>query len=360
MRTASGIRWCAGVIDATKATGPIDVPSAHGLLLARGMEIRLPAMTVGREVAHVSSFDLWLQRGSLLSTYRPDPSFLRVPVQLARPLGQGELAGAAASAGFEVPQAKSIRYRYIDDGSRGDELEEEGQQLADLGNWRRKLFTWTHLGEWCSEDCYLAHRDSFRRRNSAKRGEALAKLRELGQPALLAAARDEFMEKMEALWIAFGPRAPEILRGRQELDHRHYQKTFEERVARDLALTDDDEFERRYINGFEFVQVPRFRNDVAGWGAFVDSIGRQIAHDWTRGRSQSLILHAIVEATEIVGTSGTALEFPEKVVSFLRNVWREEAGPKDRAARAIALYHKRDGRALKPRSGTSKRAPRQK
>lgn len=336
------IDWCGRVIHATCAAGEVTVPAMHGALLAKGMRLRLPAITVGREIAAVSDFDLWIQRGYLLSTYRPDPSFLRVLVPLAKALPSAEQARLAALAGFEFSQTKSVRHRYIDDGSREDDPgEESGAEAQNIGNWRRKLFTWTHLGEWCSETCFLAHKTEFKRRNHEKREAALSRLRDLRDAKARAAARELFLDKMSALWKVFGDQAPEFLFGRQEVDRNLYGKIFNERIERDLELIDDKEFESRYIAGFEFVQVPRFRNDVAGWRQFMDSLGRQLALDVTRGRSQSKLLGAIRDAAHKADEDGIMLQDPKSLIDFLREVWRSDSDPEGGPAAEIANYHER-------------------
>lgn len=337
---ADVIGWCDRVIAATRTAEIIKVAAAHSATLAKGMRLRLPEITIGREVAAVSNFDLWIQRGSLLSTYRPDPSFLRVAIPLAKPLSRGEQASLAVTAGFEVPQTKSVRHRYIDDGSRLGEFGEE-VEIHDTGNWRRRLFTWTHLGEWCSDECYVAHRSRFRRRNHERRQAALGQLRALADSSTRAFARDSFLVKMDRLWSVFGENAPDILRGKGEVDHRHYGKIFDGRVERDLELIEDEEFERRYVDGFEFVPVPRFRDDVVGWRHFVDSLGRQLALDETRGRSQSQLLSAIREVIQASDEDEVTLQDPRSLIAFLREIWRENAGRSVGPAASIARYYER-------------------
>lgn len=336
------IDWCARVIDATLSGDEIEVCAVSRALLARGMHLRLPAITVGREVSTVSNFDLWLQRGFLLSAYRPDPAFLRVVVPLSQALPPAEQARLAMTVGFEVQQTRSVRYRYVDDGSADEPTDDEAGEPQEIGNWRRKLFTWTHLGEWCSEECFQCHERDFKRRNHERREAALEQLKGLADIGARAAAREAFLSKMDALWAAFGNQASAILRGGREVDRRHYAKVFNDRVDRDLEMIEDEEFLRRYVTGFEFVPVPRFRNDVVGWRRFVDSLGRQLALDGTRGRSQSKLLAALRDAAEGSEASETgALRDARSLIAFMRAVWRRDAGRRDGPAYGIAHYHER-------------------
>jgi hypothetical protein len=73
--------WAAHVFTAATTGSPGRVISrVHDARLANGINIRLPEMTIKQAGNKANNFDLWLQRGRLLSAFRPDPSFLRVQV----------------------------------------------------------------------------------------------------------------------------------------------------------------------------------------------------------------------------------------------------------------------------------------
>lgn len=341
--TASGhgdvIRWCKEVIEATEADEVRSISMVRDALLARGMTIRLPAIVVGRQVAAVSNFDLWIQRGRLLSDYRPDPGFLHVPLQLARGLPPAELARLAEGEGFAVRQTKSLRYRYVAAPVEfGDEEDEPGEsEAAEIGNWRRKLFVWTNLGDWCSDPCFEANEASFRRRGYDDRVLALEQLQALRKPAEHAVAKDRFLGRVAALWDRFGDAAPTLLRGSTGLDRGAYEELFDQRVERDLALADDREYRDRFVRGFELVEVPRFRNDVAGWRSFVDSFATQLVLDASRGRSQSMLLKAVREALGTGRAGQAAWRDHRTLVAALRELWQQErprgSGPAARVER---------------------------
>lgn len=331
------IRWCESVIDATKADLPVSVPGERDGALAKGLMLRLPAVTVGRNVSQVSNFDLWIQRGYLLSEYKADPSFLFVPIPLVKPLPGGEQSRAAASAGFDVRPTRSIRHRYIDDGSSAGGDDATATQM-EQGNWRRKLFTQTQLGEWCSRECQQARRSEFVRKGHERRTEALKRLQELASNDLRKAARRTFLNKVAELWTLLGDQAPDHLRGSDKLDRAHYRDTFNKKIARDLELAADPEFRRRYVTGFELVEVPRFRNDVAGWRSFVRSLAQQLALDEVKGRSQSRLLRAIRKAVEKEGGNASALLEPQALLELLRSMLQGDVG-KGGAARLMSRYH---------------------
>ncbi|TCP96356.1 hypothetical protein C8J46_10951 [Sphingomonas sp. PP-F2F-A104-K0414] len=332
---AATIQWCESVIDATKAKVPVDVPGERHGVIAKGMTLRLPAITVGRTVSQVSDFDLWIQRGHLLSEYKADPSFLFVPIPLVKPLPAGEQSRAASSVGFDVRPTRSIRHRYIDDGSAEHRDHAAG---TEQGNWRRKLFTPTQLGEWCSRECYQARRSEFLRKGHERRTEALQHLQELASKKLRKAARRTFVNKVAELWKLLGDQAPDHLRGSDELDRAHYRDTFDRKIARDLDLAADSEFRRRYVTGFELVEVPRFRNDVAGWRSFVHSLAQQLALDEVKGRSQSKLVRAIREAVEKECGNASALLEPRELLDLLRGMMQGDV-EKVGAAQMLLRYH---------------------
>ena len=339
-RHAAVIRWCKAVIKATEAAKAEHVPMERDAELARGMFIRLPAMTVGRPRAALSNFDLWLQRGWLLSDFRPDPGFLHVQIQLGKGLPQTELARIAEGAGFAVRQTKTLRKRYVEapiDFDDEDNLSDEFD-TPEIGNWRRKLFTWTNLGDWCSEACFEAHEKDFKRRGHEDRLHALEQLKALRNTAEHRTTKKKFLADIANLWDRFGEAAPTLLKGKEGALHRDfYEELFEQRVKRDLELAEDREFCCRFTRGFELIQVPRFRNDVAGWRSFVESLGRQLILDETRGRSQSMLLKAVREALK--DKAGTSMWHDHRVmIEALREQW-QRGGPSARGATIIAHYH---------------------
>lgn len=343
--TASGhsdiIRWCKDVMEATETDEVRSVPMVRDAMLARGMSIRLPAIVVGRTITAVSNFDLWIQRGRLLSDYRPDPGFLHVPLQLARGLPPAELARLAEGEGFAVRQTKSLRYRYVAAPVEfGDEEDEPAESEAtEIGNWRRKLFVWTNLGDWCSDACFEANEASFRRRGYDDRVLALEQLRALGEPAGRAAAKARFLTRVAALWDRFGDAAPTLLKGRTDLDRGAYEELFDQRVERDLALADDREYRDRFVRGFELVEVPRFRNDVAGWRSFVESFATQLVLDASRGRSQSMLLKAVREAFGTGRVGHAAWRDHRALVAALRELWQREQPRGKGPTVTVERYH---------------------
>lgn len=336
---SAAIAWCEAMIAASLAREPVVVDSARDLPL-HGIKLRLPRVHVGRARKTISSFDLWVQRGSLLATYRPEPGFLRVAISLKASLGESDLSRTAMSTGFEVPQVKRLTYALV--GGPGSSSEGDHDDEA-VGDWRSRYFTWTQLGYWCSEQCHAEFHAQFRRRGHEEREQQLRRLSELRTPAARERARGAFLGSVERLWHALGDRAAEFLDGGDAVAMDRYAEIFEKRVKRDLELIEDDEFRERYVTGFEIVQVPRFRTDLRGWREFLDSMARQLSLENARQKPRSRLLRAIRRSLEEGGGDPGALEEPGELLDALRGMWGDaptSARRLPKRLRLIAHYHR--------------------
>jgi hypothetical protein len=343
-RHAEVIAWCDAATGAARSKGRTVVPAARDVELGKGLHLRLPALSVGRKKSALASFDLWVQRGWLLSEYRPDPGFLRVPITLAKGLSQTDQERLVAGNGFLVPEKKRLTFPYAlpEDQVVGDLEYDDGDEVDEIGNWRRKLFVWTQLGEWCSEDCYALEHRHFKKRNHEEREARLRCLETMRLSSVRQLERTRFLSSMARLWADLGNEAGELLRGGDTLDEDYYAEQFDQRVERDLALIGEEEFRHRYLRGYELSPVPRFRPDVLGWRDFLDSLVRQLCLDHTRSRSQSQLLHAVSEAVGAIGRSADVFEKPAELCELLRGLFTSgDAGDAAmaRAAKIVTRYH---------------------
>jgi hypothetical protein len=302
--------------------------------LANGMYIRLPSLRIRPADSKVSNFDLWLQRGSLLSKFQPDTSFLRVNVSLLEALPAGDLVQSIQNIGFETPMLERLRIPYIS-GLAGDD---NGDAIG--GNWLSQYFIWTQLGYWCSSACFKKNKSRFKRRGHEQRLENLRLLKELKKDGPREDALSLFLRRISDLWTVLGDRAAtylECLDG--DVDLPVYQVLFDERLNRDLELAGDREFCDRYINGCEVIDVPRFRTDATGWRSFTDSFMRQLHVEWLKARSQSRIYNYIYGALEDE-YDDDIFDHPGKLASILRECWNEEQkGEKTTVGQYIDRYH---------------------
>lgn len=343
-RHAEVIAWCDAAIVASRSKGSAVVPAARDVELAKGIRLRLPRLTVGRKKSAMASFDLWVQRGWLLSKYRPDPSFLRIPIHLGKGLSQTDQERVAATSGFFVPAKKRLTFPFaVPEGQTASGAEDYGDDDdGNGGNWRRKFFVWTQLGEWCSETCYNAEHHHFRQKGYEERYAKLRRLEDLRSDDVRDVERARFLRALATLWIDFRDDAAELLRGADTLDEEYYAQLFDNRLARDLELVADEEFRNRYLSGYELSQVPRFRPDVRGWRDFIDSLVRQICLDGVRKGSQALLPRAILDTAELVGSGENIFDDPRDLLDLLKRVFEKgEAGnaAMAKAATLITRYH---------------------
>lgn len=320
------------------------VPAARDVELGKGMRLRLPALTIGRPRVELASFDLWVQRGWLLAEFRPDPGFLRIPIHLGKALSQTEQERLVATSGFAVPAKKRLTYAYaLPEGADGERHLQDEDEGDEGGNWRRKFFVWTQLGEWCSQACHEAEHAHFYRKGLEKRQARLFTLKTLRTASIRERERSLFIASLSTLWQQLGDDASALLRGADSIDMAYYGQQFDQRVERDLALVDDREFRKRYLSGYEVSQVPRFRPDVRGWSDFVGSLVRQICLDGARRNSQARLPRAVLEAAESIECDDDLFDKPGELLALLREIF--EGGQRGdpamaEAAKIIGRYHR--------------------
>lgn len=340
VKHAEVIAWCEDAIAAARSNTLTKLTAARDLDLGKGIRLRLPGLSVGRKKSAIGSFDLWVQRGWLLSEYRNDPGFLKIPINLNKGLSQTEQERLVSEIGFLVPAKKHLTFPYaLPDGQSA---QDEAEESAEIGNWRRKFFVWTQLGEWCSAETYSAEHHKFRKKNYDWREARLRCLEMMRSPSVRDAERLRFLGSMNKLWTDLGDEANELLQGEEALDEQHYSELFDKRVDRDLSLVAEEEFRIRYLRGFELSQVPRFRPDVRGWRDFIDSLVRQLCLEQTRTRSQSRLFHAISDAVDTIGSSESVFEDQGKLRKLLQFIFEScESGDQGtaEAKKLIVEYH---------------------
>lgn len=310
------IHWCESVIKAASSSHESTVYADRDLIIGRNILLRLPKISIGRQRNAISNFDLWIQRGFLLSDYRPEQGFLNIPIPLKNSLGQSEQSRIATMSGFSVPKQKRLNYPYVD----GTSLDDFDDDQEESSNWRRRLFTWTQLGEWCSEACYVAKQGEFRRRGHEERARKIEQLDKLQAHDKKESSQKKFIENIENLWNRLGSQANLFLEGNNSLDYDFYSNMYTEKIDRDVQIAGNAEFRRRYIDGYELTSVPRFRSDVKGWNEFLDSFVRQLCSDNERQRIQSRLFRAVHAAISQDGARLKTLRQPDLLLKFLRKI----------------------------------------
>ncbi|QRM36040.1 hypothetical protein [Microvirga sp. VF16] len=333
--------WVRGVRDAVKAArnGDVTIEEARDIWLAEGISVRLPKIVVKDATTKAHNFDLWLQRGRLAAVFRPDPSFLRVHINLLAELPPGALEQMIQNEGFETPRTKRLSIPYpqnighIEDAPDGS------------GHWRSRYFALTQLGDWCSGACYADRKRLFRKAGHEGRLHILERLEELKESGCRKQARDHYLDRIRRLWTALGENAGTYLSSDGGMvDLNHYGQLFEQRVDYDLDLAADEEFRTRFIDGVEIIDVPRFRIDTGAWNTFVMSFARQLHLENLKRRSVSLIYQRIGAALGELGLEEDPFDDPRELINVLRENWGSiiegDEGEEVTVGEYIDGYHK--------------------
>jgi hypothetical protein len=104
------------------------------------------------------------------------------------------------------------------------------------------------------------------------------------------------------------------------LDRAHYTNKFERKLQADLRLAGDHDFHERYVSGYEFVNVPKFRHDANAWQEFVRSWCESVAVETMKPSTRSLVARAVRDAIEPDYDKFEKLT-DEEIRDRLRNYW---------------------------------------
>ncbi len=307
----------------TKATGSLP------RVFLPSFQITLPGPPPG--------FDAWLQRGNLAAKYRDPQQFIKIPVRLKKPLPQGAIAQLFATQRL-IPRGSRdiVRYSYIDSLPVEDEDEE-----ASPPQWKARYCVWTHLGDWLSEECYDAKRDSLISKTKRQREVWIERLIENGSKAnWINARKQSFLQRLDRIWNTLD-RASESPRDYFEsrtgqINRSHYGTRFADKLEADFRLARDPSFRDRYVNGYEFPDVPRFRQDTVAWHNFVRSWCETVALEAAKTGTRSLITKALRAALE---PSDLAELKADEIRDKLRDTWNTVG---DRITRYFEWEGKRD------------------
>ncbi|MGP4802152.1 hypothetical protein ACSV5G_00115 [Agrobacterium cavarae] len=325
--------WIRAAHDAVSRSDDADVTveAARDVWLADGVSVRLPPIKVKAATAKASNFDLWLQRGLLGATYRPDANFLRVQINLLKELPPGTLEQTIQQVGFETLRTKRLSIPYLE-GAEGIDEGSDGSS-----KWRGRYFAQTQLGDWCSAECYRSRGQIFQKGGHEAREHLLLRLKAMQNALAREQTRDRYLARIESLWAALGEEAGHYLSATSSgVNLGLYATTFDQRVEHDLSLSANEEFRQRFIDGLEIIDVPRFRVDAAAWNSFVESFARQLQQESLKRKSVSLIYHRVASALyELVDNP---FDDPDSLVKTLRKHWNTEISGADGERTTVGGY----------------------
>lgn len=295
-------------------------------------------------------FDAWLQRGLLAAKYREAQQFLTVSVKLQQRLPRDIVSTVFANRGLEEPGARNVvRFRYMrhvegvdaDDHAEDDDTEHEG---AAAPQWKARYCTWTHFGDWLSDDCYRAHGADMVLKNGDSRRAKIEELLKYGtKKDWLQERKAVFLDALSDVWIELEKegRPSDYLTGDSHgINRLHYDKHFERKLLTDYQLAQDRDFCARYVNGYEFPGMPKFRQDRASWDGFVRSWCESVALEAGKKAPRSFLAKRVVAAVEKADID-RVLD-PEEIGDWLRKSWGTDVlmeGNKTTVGQYVMAYH---------------------
>lgn len=310
-RVEDGIRKGGGVIECG-SFGPF----------SRTPTLCLPSFRIS-EPGPPPGFDAWLQRGRLVARYRDAQGFLTVSLRLKATLPPDSLSTAfSARRLIELGERRIVRYPYL------GEVEPPEEDEAVAHQWGARFGVWSRLGTWMSESCHEANRRQFTSKASARRRAKLLELLKRGEDAAWQAERKaDFLSALEGVWDDLGARSladpRDYLEARRGvLNRAFYQERFDAKLASDLSMARDEDFVERYVSGYDFPQVPKFRQDQESWEAFALSVCTSISIEAPKNRTVSRITKAVRSAATLCEVDLEGLKDSE-VLTWVRKSWNQ-------------------------------------
>ncbi len=215
---------------------------------------------------------------------------------------------------------RDVENAAADEPAEDDETERDS---ATTSQWKSRYCIWTHFGDWLSDDCYRAHGAGMVLKNGDNRRAKIDELLAHGKDKDWARLRKTiFLDALSGVWTELekeGHPGDYLKGGPNGIDLAHYDDRFAKKLLTDYRLAPDSDFRARYINGYEFPAMPRFRQDAAPWDGFVRSWCESVALEVAKKASHSLLARTVVAAIEELGID---LELdPEEIRDWLRKSW---------------------------------------
>ena len=275
------------------------------------VELRLPKFRVVG-VDAVPDFDAWLQRGFLCHRFEPDPSFLKVTLQLdgALPLEQGGLARALGQQNLRPTTGpKTVRFDYLSD--------EPGQRSRSAPvAWRSRHFLETTIGFWTSEKCYRERGAEFVAPGATARRTLIQRVAGATNYKIQSWV-DDLAGRLAVLdeSVSEAERAECFRMSGDKIDVAHYAGMARDQIERDRDKASDTSFVDRYCARFGFPSVPSFRDDPE-WEQFALSFAESVVHQTHKGRMTSATAMALRDHID-----WTEIEDARQLLKVLRKDW---------------------------------------
>ena len=287
--------------------------------------IRFPALRSARPGELPSGFDAWLQQGMLAAQYRNAPQFATLSIQLKKSLPQDLVARIFARSSFtEKGERNVVRYSYLN----GPDTQEAEAAEGEQPRWKSRLAVWTHLGDWISNDCHRKRSKIMTSKAFAARNRNISRILENGCDEKWIESRiEQLLARLNQVWReleAAGVAPEQYIEGwNGKVNPTSYRLRFLKKLDQDLQLARDGDFKSRYVNGYEFPAMPRFRQDTIAWDAFVRSWCESIAVETAKNRTLSLVAKRIKDVMKYLQKDLSELSWSE-IAELLRQHWETE------------------------------------
>lgn len=287
--------------------------------------VRFPALRSAHPGKLPSGFDAWLQQGVLAAQYRNAPQFATLTIQLKKSLPQDLVARIFARSSFtEKGERNVVRYSYLN----GPDAQEVEPAESEQPRWKSRLAVWTHLGDWISNDCHRARSKIMKSKASTARKRNISCILGNGDDDKWIESRIERLEDgLNQVWkeLKTAGVAPEqYLEGQNgKVNPKSYRLRFLKKLGQDLQLARDGDFKKRYVHGYEFPAMPRFRQDTMAWEAFVRSWCESIVVETAKNRTLSLVARRIKDVMKYLQKDLSELSWSE-IAELLREFWEAE------------------------------------
>lgn len=320
--------YLEAVRDAIDGGGRERIKAASFGPLQHSPTLHLPSFKIFPQSTEVHAFDAWLQRGLLAAKYRDAQQFLNTRVKLKNALPKDLVAEIFADQGLvELDARNAVRYPYIGQLP----LEEGDDNIAS--QWKSQYCVWTHLGEWMSSQCHRTIGHTLRAKSSPARE---AKVKELLDHAddkkWKRSRRQDFLGALEQTWqrlAAAGINPADYLLGDKDgVDRGAFTKKFDDKIKADLCLAADEDFRSRYVDGYEFAKLPRFRQDTAAWNSFVRSWGESIAVEAAKPNTRCKVAKAITSVFDAMGLDAAEMD-ADDITGKLSKSWEKAVSVAD-------------------------------
>jgi hypothetical protein len=212
------------------------------------------------------SFDAWVQAERLCYQFEKDQSFAKLSLTLKESLPNDEAKRIVNASGLLAEtQRDTLRFPYL-----GKHDKEKGGP-----HWRASYFLESWLGFWTSDSCFRANAPQFRLgpRVREQREETLGtiKLSDEGARWEWCKAFIECIHNLLGELRKAGRDPGRYLRMcRNDIEKQHYERNAWRQLCSHYERANDPVFQQRYIAGYQFFPVPRFRGTEAVSGGSFD------------------------------------------------------------------------------------------